>query len=269
MPQLTPEGHQAVSDLARGHGFSPDAVTHMMFAVLNGNGTMAQFNHPEFAGSGQWMQGGMMMVGDMSNHALKGRVDALCQEISGILANQPGLLHTGSFQSQSQSGGGQQRQSSGAATGQTSLFMPDPSANWWPSDLGSPKATGAQNNVRYAYFADARRVAVETDGHVGVYDSLDHQIGGFSQQQGTGSSITFTSQRGTVSLASLPLVSRDGEPVPVPQPPAPAEPYTRAAGSSPESDILGAIERLGVLKDKGILTDEEFTAKKAELLARL
>jgi hypothetical protein len=38
---------------------------------------MAQFNHPEFAGSGQWMQGGMLMLGDMFNHALKGRVDAL------------------------------------------------------------------------------------------------------------------------------------------------------------------------------------------------
>ncbi|MDD1630437.1 MAG: SHOCT domain-containing protein, partial [Methylococcaceae bacterium] len=36
-----------------------------------------------------------------------------------------------------------------------------------------------------------------------------------------------------------------------------------------EADIFGAIEKLANLKDKGILTDAEFSAKKAELLARL
>ena len=34
-------------------------------------------------------------------------------------------------------------------------------------------------------------------------------------------------------------------------------------------DIFGALEKLASLKDKGILTDSEYTAKKAELLARL
>jgi hypothetical protein len=43
---------------------------------------------------------------------------------------------------------------------------------------------------------------------VWVYDTLDHQIGGFSQQQGMGSGITFTSQYGTVDLGSLPVVQR-------------------------------------------------------------
>ena len=269
MQQFTAEGHRIVSELAQRQGFSPDAITHMMFAVLNGNGTMAQFNHPEFGGSGQWMQGGMMMLGDMFNHLLKGRVESLCNEISGILANQPELLRTGSFQSQSQGGGGQQSQSSGAPVGQSSLFVPDPSANWWPSELGPPSATGAQNNVRYAYFGNVRRLAVETGGHVCVYDTQDHQIGGFSQQQGMGSSIIFSSQYGTVNLASLPLVSRNGESVQAEPPPAAAEAAEQTDESAPETDILSAIERLGDLKDKGILTDEEFTAKKADLLGRL
>ena len=66
--------------------------------------------------------------------------------------------------------------------GESSLFVPDPAAHWWPRDLGSPSATGNQNNVRYAYFANAHRLAVETNGQVWVYDTLDHQIGGFSQQ---------------------------------------------------------------------------------------
>jgi hypothetical protein len=34
-------------------------------------------------------------------------------------------------------------------------------------------------------------------------------------------------------------------------------------------DIFAAIERLAGLKQKGILSEEEFTAKKAELLARI
>jgi hypothetical protein len=42
--------------------------------------------------------------------------------------------------------------------------------------------------------------------------SLDHEISGVSQQQGSGGSLTFTSQYGTVSVSSLPIVSVDGAP---------------------------------------------------------
>jgi len=273
MQQLTQEGRQIVNDLSQRYGFSPDAVTHMLFAVLNGNGSMAQFSHPEFAGSGQWMQGGMLMLGDMFNNALKGSVDALCSEISEILTNHPGLLRSGSFQSQSQSGGGQQNQAAGTPMGDSSLFVPDPAAHWWPRELGSPSATGSQNNVRYAYFANGCRLAVETNGQLWVYDTLDHQIGGFSQQQGMGGSILFTSQYGTVNLSVLPLVSIDGHPQEQPQrASAPETPATAPVGFTPpgqESDILSAIERLGDLWAKGILTEEEFSQKKAELLGRL
>jgi hypothetical protein len=272
MEQLTPEGQQIVNDLSQRYGFSPDAVTHMLFAVLHGNGSMAQFNHPEFAGSGQWMQGGMLMLGDMFNHSLKGRVDALCSAISGILAAQPGLLRVGSFQSQSQSGGGQQSQAAGAPMGESSLFVPDPAAHWWPKGLGTPSATGSQNNVRYAYFMGARRLAVETNGQVWVYDTLNHQIGGFSQQQGMGGSILFTSQAGTVNLATLPVVSIDGHP-PASSRPATATPPAKApvtgGTATPGGDVFSAIERLADLHAKGILTDDEFAQKKAELLGRL
>jgi len=267
MQQLTPEGEQVVNDLSQRYGFSPDAVTHMLFAVLHGNGSMAQFNHPEFAGSGQWMQGGMLMLGDMFNHALKGRVDSLCSAISGILASQVGLLHSGSFQSQSQSGGGQQSQVAGSPIGESSLFAPDPAAHWWPRELGTPNATGSQNNVRYAYFANAHRLAVDTNGQVWVYDTLDHQIGGFSQQQGMGGSILFTSQSGAVNLAGLPVVSIDGKPLHRPQA-APSPPPAEVPRAR-EGDIFGAIERLADLRAKGILSDDEFAEKKAELLGRL
>jgi len=268
MQQLTPEGQRIVDDLAQRYGFSADAVTHMMIAVRNGNGSMAQFGHPEFGGSGQWMQGGMLMLGDMFNYGLKGRVDGLCNEISSILAREPGLLRTGSFQSQSQGGGsGTQTQTAGGMTGgNSSLFIPDPSSNWWPQDLGSPSATGSQNNVRYAYFSGSRRLAVVTRGDVWVYDTLDHSIGGFSQQQGVDGSITFTSQYGTVNLSTLPVVSRNGQPVAPPaRAPVPSSPSNASGGG----DVFAAIERLGELKQKGIISDQEFASKKAELLARL
>src|SRR5580700_2163302 len=108
MRQLSPAGEQAVTDFARRHGFSAEAVATMLDAVANGNGGMAQFSHPEFGGSGQWMRGGMTMIGDMFNNTLKGRVEALCADLSSLIANQPGLIQSGSFQSQSQ--GGQQHQ---------------------------------------------------------------------------------------------------------------------------------------------------------------
>ncbi|MBA2115501.1 SHOCT domain-containing protein [Bremerella alba] len=274
MQQLTPEGSRIVNDLAQRYGFSTDAVTHMMIAVLNGNGGMAQFSHPEFGGSGQWMQGGMMMLGDMFNYGLKNSVGGLCQEISNILANQPGLLRSGSFQSQSQSGGGQQNQASGSPMGQSSLFVPDPNQNWWPQDLGSPSSTGSQNNVQYAYFPNICRLAVKTGGDVWVYDTQNHQIGGFSQQQGMGSSITFSSQFGTVSLGTLPVVSQNGQ---TPQPPAPqastpppSQPAPSSTNSSAnEASVFDAIAKLGELRDKGFLSDDEFNSKKSELLGRL
>lgn len=276
MQQLTPEGNRIVNDLAQRYGFSTDAVTHMMFAVLNGNGGMAQFSHPEFGGSGQWMQGGMMMLGDMFNYGLKNSVGGLCQEISNILANQPGLLRSGSFQSQSQSGGGQQNQATGGQMGQSSLFVPDPNQNWWPQDLGSPSSTGSQNNVQYAYFPNISRLAVKTGSDVWVYDTQNHQIGGFSQQQGMGSSITFSSQFGTVSLATLPVVSQNGQTIQSPPPaqqattPPPSQPTpSPMASSSNEASVFDAIAKLGELRDKGFLSDDEFNAKKSELLGRL
>ena len=289
MKQLTPEGQQIINNIAQRYNFSPDAVFSMLQSVINGNGSMAQFNHPEFGGSGQWMRGGMIMLGDMFNNNLKNSVGNLCQELANLIANQPGLIQSGSFQSQSQgnqqqsnfggtnsTSGGQQQNSSGPI-GPVSLFVPPPagsSGNWWPAGLQFPNSTGSQNNVRYAYFGSIRRLAIEANGHVTLYDTLDHQIGGFSQQQSVGGSITFTSQHGLVDVKSLPIISIDNVPV---QKPDHSQPAPHAFQPSPvntqdaihEADIFGAIEKLANLKDKGILTDAEYSAKKAELLSRL
>ena len=276
MRQLSPSGEQAISDLAKKHGFSNEATLNMLDAIINGNGSMAQFSHPEFSGSGQWMRGGMIMISDMFNNNLKGRIDSLCSDLSGLIASQPDLVRSGSFQSQSQGNqsqgnyqqapsGSSQQQNSAGPSGPVSLFVPPPagtSGEWWPAGIGWPNSTGAQNNVRYAYFQQARRLAIEVNGTVTVYDTLDHQIGGFSQQQSYGGSVTFSSQHGLVNVADLPVISVNG----VPQSPRQSPSQTSNAGSG---DILAMIDKLAELHAKGILSDDEFASKKAELLARL
>jgi hypothetical protein len=272
MEKLTAEGLAVVDDLAQRYGFSQDAVLHMTFALLKGRGGMAQFSHPEFAGSGQWMNGGMMMLGDMFNHGLKARVDGLCQGLAAAISSQPDLFPRGSFQSQSQSGGGgQQMQMGGGA-----LFTTDPRDSWWPADLGAPSSSGAQNEVRYAYFPAAGRLAVDVNGHVSVYDTSGHRIAGISsQQQSSGGGLVFSTADGSISLAHLTAVNAPAVAAP---PAAPAPPAVAAAEAAPQptapsaaagADVFATLERLGDLMQKGILTEEEFAAKKAELLSRL
>jgi hypothetical protein len=275
LPQLTEQGLQTINDLARRYGVSADAVMALLRALHNSNGMMAQFDHRELGGAGQWMAGGMTMVGDMFNHGLKAKVDGLCSELSQLLATQPFVPFPAGFQSQSQRQGDGQHEGGNdfSQTGSVSLFVPETSGRasgqWWPAELGFPNGTGAQNQVRYAYFNQTHRLAVELDGRVTIYDTLDHQIGGVSQQQGRGGSLTLTSQHGTVSVSTLPVVSVDGVQTRASEPrTAPASEPGRS-DSVQETDIFVKIERLAELHKKGILSAEEFAAKKAELLARL
>jgi hypothetical protein len=268
MAELTDEGRRRVEDIAQKFGVSAGAAETLLAGLVAGGGNQAQFSHPELGGMGQWSSGGMVMVGDMFNNALKAKVDALCTELAGLLGyGRPFIM-----QSQSQDGGGG-----------VSLFVSGSSVDWWPGDLGVPAAVGVQNDLRYAWFPGTRRLAVQYGGRVRVFDTGDHSIGGVSQQQGGGQSITFTSQHGTVRLDELRPVGR-GETPEASSPAAastapaasgaPADPETQA-GPAPlsvsraEGDIFVALERLADLRDKGVLTDEEYAAKKAEMLARL
>jgi hypothetical protein len=294
MQPLTAQGQQIVQDLANQYHVSTDAVTTLLYAVSNGNGTMAQFSHPDLGGSGQWMQGGMTMVGDMFNSGLKWTVDGLCNALSNHLMNQPMFQPVPTFQAQNQGGNGANLFVSQSGTGQ-----------WWPPELGAPSSTGAQNNARYAVFPQSQRLAIDLNGAITVYDTLDHQIGGVSQQQGDFGSMSFSSQYGYVPVANLPVISVNGFAPPAPAPawqPAPPQPTyqnppqdfsnqapsngqgfanpspTSFADNTPlpaqqssaqELDIFAKIERLADLKQRGILSDDEYSAKKAELLSRL
>jgi hypothetical protein len=268
MRPLNPEGQQYIQAIAAQYNLSQDAVLSMLQAVVNGGGKMAQFNIYELGGNGQWMQGGMTMVGDMFNYGLKSKVNGLCQDLSNLIAN-------------------------------AHIFVDLPlnvgvhhsfSSHWYPAELGSPASSGSQNNIRYAFFpAPVSRLAIEINGEVSIYDTLNHHISGVSQQQGNGFSVLFTSQMGYVDILNLPLIAGKGTVKNTPiientiseieemKQEVAKEPtnLTEDIVAQPvpvvadENDIFNKIERLAELFKKEILTETEFKTKKAELLARL
>jgi len=78
-------------------------------------------------------------------------------------------------------------------------------SDWWPVNLGTPSAVGAQNDFRYAVFP--RRLAIKDGGHVEIYDIGNHRIFGVAQAQSADRTLTFTSQEGLVRVKDLPKVA--------------------------------------------------------------
>ena len=144
---VSPEVENAIADIARRHGLSREAVLAMLRALHVGGGTMAQFSIPELGGSGQWMQGGMTMVGgNLFDNALKARVDALCSELAQLLA--------------------------------TTAVFPSPRPTGWPANVAGSAfraRSGGRTTVRYAIFPSTRRLAIQIDGVTKVFDTGDHQ----------------------------------------------------------------------------------------------
>lgn len=244
-----PSGLRAVADR---YGVSLDAVRHLMHALERGQGNMAQFDHPELGGMGQWSAGGMIMIGDMFNNGLKAQVAGLCTELAAALP--PGGWSAGGAP-EGRRGGGE----------------------WWPADLGHPASAGAQDGLRYAYFPQNRRLAIESGHGIAVYDTGEYQISGVSQSNGT---LGFTGPQGTVHIDRLRRIGAEAEaamrhpdPEPVPDfayaPAAPAFMPVPEPAQAPGGDILATIERLAELHARGVLTEQEFAQKKGELLARL
>lgn len=317
---LTPAGEAAVADLARRYHVSDGAVRNLLDAVIRGGGAMAQFSHPDLGGSGQWMRGGMTMVGDMFNSGLQSTVSGICSELSSQMASGAVLVTV------------PDRVAAGAPFGSFG-------GDWWPPELGRPTSSGGQNGASYAYFPGPRRLAIRRGNAITLYDTGEHSISGVQQQQGGRGSLEFSSQFGTFTVDSLHVADRGAAPAGSSTPPGPATPNVApprapvnpgqrqgqsqfsvrtpppAAGPVPAgtpveeaphpetpapppvppmtppppatpaapprpvgppggvattpAEIGAAIETLAGLRDKGFLTDDEFTAKKTELLARL
>lgn len=83
------------------------------------------------------------------------------------------------------------------------------SDRWWPESLGdAPNSVGGQNEVRYAYFDDKNRLAVDTgDGKISVYDTGGQKISGVQQAQSGGHrKVVFTGPQGEIDLDQLKKV---------------------------------------------------------------
>lgn len=260
------KGSRMLADLADRHGVSQRAVEQLLAAVMSGGGNQAQFNIPELGGMGQWSSGGMAMIGDMFNNDLKAKVADLCRDLAALGRDGKLPLHAASAR---------QKQDIDAESG---IPASASSMNWWPAELGTAGSAGSQNDMRYALFPSINRLAIKQGDQVAVYDTGDHRITGFSQQQGGNQSLTFTSQHGPIRLADLREVQANAgteAQTPTAAPAVTASPAgTRPkAGDGPadgsDHDIYTKIERLADLHAKGILKDDEFHAKKRELLDRL
>src|ERR1700733_11398173 len=171
-----------VDRIAKKHSVSPAAVQVVLAALRSGGGRMAQFSHADFGGMSQWSPG-MSMVGDMFNTQLKAKLNALCSDIATHL------------------------DASGAADGmrsaadEVSYRSTSGSADWWPG------AVGAQNDLRYAVFPEARRLVIDDGGVLSVYNTGNHRIYGVAQAQSRDRTLSFTSQDGLVRVADLPRVA--------------------------------------------------------------
>jgi hypothetical protein len=185
---MTVTDDDLVERMAKKHSVSPAAVQVVLAALRSGGGQMAQFSHADFGGMSQWSPG-MSMVGDMFNTQLRAKLDALCSDI----ANQ--------IDSSGPPGGTR------ASGDQVSYRSTERSADWWPAGLGRPGAVGAQNDLRYAVFPDTRRLVIDDQGAITVYDTGSHRIFGIAQTQSSDKTLSFTSQDGLVRIADLPKVA--------------------------------------------------------------
>jgi hypothetical protein len=138
------------ADLSTRTGLSVAALRVLWEALCRGHGRQAQFDHAELGGMGQWMAGGMTMIGDMFNTALAAKVAAACALLAEL-------------------GPGQA----------------EPAPGWWPAALGVPDASAGQERIEYALFRAAGRLAVRAAGVVTVYDVSGIEVLGIGMQDGS------------------------------------------------------------------------------------
>lgn len=74
-------------------------------------------------------------------------------------------------------------------------------------------------------------------------------------------------QRRAMEDSQMYAAQQPVEPAPAPAPVAQAPPPPPAAPAMDLDDKLDALERLGTLKEQGILSETEFAAQKAKILA--
>jgi hypothetical protein len=76
-----------------------------------------------------------------------------------------------------------------------------------PPGWARPARSGPRTIFRYAVFSEARRLVIEDQGAITVYDTGSHRIFGVAQAQSADQTLSFTSQDGLVRVSDLPKVA--------------------------------------------------------------
>jgi hypothetical protein len=79
---------------------------------------------------------------------------------------------------------------------------------WWPDEMGEAASSGCSDGWRYAYFPRAHRLLLERHGELTTYDTGLHQFRGALKAHGAGGMLSFTSQRGSVTLDELKIIPK-------------------------------------------------------------
>jgi hypothetical protein len=283
---LTTEGRAAVDSLAGRHGFGSDAVLALLGALRAGGGQMAQFSHPDLGGMGQWSRSGMLMIGDMFNNGLKARVGSLCSDAAALLDSAK-IFADAPVQNGQGSGGRWPAElgipsSSGSQNDMHYAVFPDTrrlaiadGGGMTVYDTGDHRIGG----VSQQQGGDRTLRFTSQNGTIALADlKVVSPDGGTAESQGTpapstDSAVPASQPAQTHSPApespipESPAAASVGSPVTDTPPAAPHRP--EAASPSDHEAIFAKIEGLAALHGKGVLTREEFDAKKAELLSRL
>ena len=209
---------QTIGRMSERYQVSAEAVATLAAAMRRGGNRMAQFSHPELGGYGQWLPG-MTQIGDMFNRELRTRVERLCADLSKALENDDEETALKAVSPTAHDDRAPEREPLIMKPMKPMEPMEPmkpmrgmeagPQERWWPENLGdSPNSAGGQNEMRYAYFADKNRLAVdEGSGKITVYDTAGHKVAGVQQaQSGGGKKLVFSSEQGEMDLGSLKQV---------------------------------------------------------------
>jgi hypothetical protein len=237
-----------LAEIAARHGVKPETAEQLLEALRGGGGKRARFDVPELGGAGQWACDGPVIIGDMLDTDRKARIDALCRELARLVTT-PGIASPEDPRADPETGGG------------------------WPAWPGLATAGGGQNDMRYAVFPGRRRLAVARGEAMTVHCIGQRATGGASRPDRTtpadpgGSRSAGDDDHSRDHSLGGPGSASAGAGKPATEERAGRK--AAAVTSSPLADPVVLIERLAELYARGILTDEEFARKKAELLSRL
>ena len=116
----------------------------------------------------------------MFNVAVKQKVDRFCTELSAWVRTQPKEEH--------------KKASSSLTDSSTATFK------------------GSQNNSHYAYHASDKRLVIENNGKITLYDTTGYPLTGVQQSQdGSGKHLSFTYPGGTVQVIDLKEITEKKE----------------------------------------------------------